>query len=202
LECSIETLYYTFKKRRRFWFKDNFLKEFYHFYNATWRGSRAVEIPIGKMIIDELIEEYNGDILEVGNVLNHYFKEIDHKIVDLCEEAEGVINEDIETFNPKEKYDLIISISTIEHIEGAEKIRKCLDNIISLLKDGGKFVFTFTLGYNKDLDLIIEDKKFTKTIMKKVNNTWKEVKLPKEYDFEDGYLLIGEIKKEVENKNV
>lgn len=54
-------------------------------------------------------------MLEVGNVLSHYFP-IHHDIVDKYEVCPGVINQDIADFLPQEKYDLILSISTVEHV--------------------------------------------------------------------------------------
>ena len=91
---------------------------FYHPYNTTWKNERAVEIPI---ILDK-IQFYHyqgGRILEVGNVLSNYVH-FQHDIIDKYDKSEGVINQDVVDFQPAEnendKYDLIVSISTIEHV--------------------------------------------------------------------------------------
>jgi hypothetical protein len=57
----------------------------------------------------------------VGNVLSHYFS-VNHDVVDKYEKAEGVINRDIIDFHPSKEYDLIISISTLEHVGWDEDI--------------------------------------------------------------------------------
>ena len=55
-----------------------------------------------------------------GNVLLHYFP-ADHEIVDKYEKGDGIVNEDIVNFRPGKKYDLIVSISTLEHISWNEE---------------------------------------------------------------------------------
>ncbi len=58
------------KKPRKFILDKKEYNLFYHKYNATWSNERAVEIPV---IIKEVLSE-KGEILEIGNVLKHYFK--------------------------------------------------------------------------------------------------------------------------------
>jgi len=48
-------------------------------------------------------------------VLSHYFA-VKHDIVDKYEIAPSVVNEDLVNFKPGKKYDLIVSISTLEHV--------------------------------------------------------------------------------------
>ena len=49
----------------------------YHPYNRTWKNERGVEIPIFR----ELLLNHKGKrVLEVGNVLSHYFP-IHHEVV-------------------------------------------------------------------------------------------------------------------------
>ncbi len=80
--------YKIFDPLKTFEFQGNTYKYFYHWYNTTWNNERAVEIPIVCKIINENIED---NILEIGNVLSHYFN-IEHDIVDKYEKADGVIN--------------------------------------------------------------------------------------------------------------
>ena len=106
-----EYFYYkAFKSQGRFKLDNTSLGYFYYPYNATWRNERVVEIPV---IINVLSK--NKKILEFGNVLSHYFS-VNYDILDKYEKAKGIINKDIIKFKPNKKYDLIISISTLEHV--------------------------------------------------------------------------------------
>jgi hypothetical protein len=136
---------------------------FIHRYNSTWMNERAVEIPI----IHETIEAYKGKrILEIGNVMSHYGR-TSHDIVDKYESGKGVMNCDILEFNPPGKYDLIVSISTFEHIgfdEGSRygndqpctgyerNLLLAMNKVKSLLADKGLFVMSVPLGFNRFLD--------------------------------------------------
>lgn len=182
-----EYLYYIFFKRDNFIFDNKRINYFYHLYNTTFRKERIIEIPI----IMFLLKEYKGrEILEVGNVLNHYIK-FKHDVVDKYEVYPEVINEDIMTYKPNKSYDLIVSISTIEHIGWDGKsdyyrrkdkniIIKAITNLSNLLKRNGKLIYTFPLGYNLYLDKLLKDKKLPFTeiyYMKRISkdNKWKQV---------------------------
>ncbi len=127
----------------------------------TWAGERCIEIPIAKSYLDQ----YSGKkVLEVGNVLSHYFP-VSHDVLDKFERGPGIINEDIIGFAPTKQYDLIVSISTFEHIgfddEAAETSRhKILSAIAActgnLLAPGGKLVITVPIGYNPELDQMMK----------------------------------------------
>lgn len=128
---------------------------FYHPYNFTWDNERAVEVPVVK----EALNAAGGQrILEVGNVLSHYYSR-EWDVIDKFEKNPGIINEDVETYIPEKKYDLIVSISTLEHvgfdddIKDPEKIARSLDNLVeNCLKPFGRMIFTMPLGYNPSLD--------------------------------------------------
>ncbi|MFX1313706.1 MAG: SAM-dependent methyltransferase [Promethearchaeota archaeon] len=155
---------------------------FHHKYNKTWKNERTIEIPI----IREIVKNYrHKNILEVGNVLSHYFS-FNHDILDKYEIQDDVINLDVVDYHPNKKYDLIISISTLEHVGWDEtpkdpvKPIKALDNLKSLLTPEGKIVITLPLGYNKNLDKLLKlDKiQFAEKFCLKRNyerNKWKEV---------------------------
>lgn len=151
-------------------------------HNAVISG-RVIEIPF---VIDYLrINEYeHKSVLEVGNVLSHYF-DFNHEIVDKYEKQSFITNMDIIDYNPNKKYDIIISISTIEHIGFDESIRengkskKAIQKIIDLLDDNGIAVITVPLKYNPEIDSIVENNeiKFQKKYFLKRNsrfNLWKE----------------------------
>ncbi len=151
-----------------------------HPYNDTSYSERSVEIPIAL----DIISQYQpNQILEVGNTLNHY-QEVSHKIVDKFEKGHNVINQDILDFHPKTKFDLIISISTFEHIGfdddqlDPDKILQTFNYCRKLLKPQGKLIFTVPIGYNPFLDkLIFSHKpmfnKLTFLIRTSWSNQWK-----------------------------
>ncbi|MBD3249159.1 hypothetical protein GF336_03880 [Candidatus Woesearchaeota archaeon] len=149
-----------FKKNKKFAFKDETLYYFYHPYNHAYINERTIEIPL----ILSFIRKYTfgAKILEIGNVLSHYI-ETDWDILDKFEEQDNVINKDIVDFKPAEKYDLIVSISTMEHVgfdEAVKDNKKILASILHIkkncLKKEGKFVFTVPIGWNKNLDNILK----------------------------------------------
>jgi SAM-dependent methyltransferase len=139
--------------KREFQFKGQLYRYFYHPYNKTWRNERAVEIPICK----GLLSDYNKkNILEVGNVLSHYFP-CSHTVVDKYEKGSGLINTDISEYHTDKKFDLIISISTLEHVGWDEipkdpsKILKSVEQMKKMLAPDGRIFITIPLGYNPDL---------------------------------------------------
>lgn len=144
-----------------FYFGNHQLPYFHHPYNDTARNERAIEIPIAK----HFYNQYNPkEILEVGNVLKHYFS-LKHQVVDKYEHAPGVINKDIIAFKPKKKFGLILAVSTLEHVgwdeypRDPEKVLTALNHLFTLLKKDGQLVFTVPLGYNHDLDTLLRASK-------------------------------------------
>lgn len=184
-------------------------KYFYHPYNETWKNERTVEIPI----VYEFVREYRGkEILEVGNTMSHYFV-VNHDVLDKYERDVDVINEDIVDFNPSRKYDLIVSVSTLEHVGWNEtpkdpyKVLKALQSMEKLLAIGGKAVVTFGIGQNPVLDQLLRENKLRFTelrCLKRISrsNKWREVSWPEiahaEYDRpfpKSNGLVVGIVKK-------
>lgn len=179
--------YKILKSGRTFLFKKTRHKHFYHHYNVTWASERAIEIPI----IRGIVEQQNGKrILEFGNVLSYYFP-TNHDILDKHEKGRNIINQDVADFQPGEKYDLIVSISTFEHIgwdehllySGPEpqKILLAFNNLKECLKPNNEMFITFPKGYNPELDRMIDSGRimFTPILcMKRISadNTWSEAK--------------------------
>jgi SAM-dependent methyltransferase len=192
----------TVKANDTFFFNGKPLKYFWDWYNFTPDNERAIEIPI---VLDEIGKlgivpgwqserDNEVDILEVGNVLNHYvtFK---HDVVDFYEKAPGVINEDICTFNPNKKYDLIVSVSTLEHLP-TENLDQAIKNIKSLLKPGGKAVITVPVGFNYYFNENRFDKLYT--LKRLTENEWEQISPEYLNDVKYGYpykaangLLVG-----------
>lgn len=158
--------YKKFKSSETFSFEGDTFNYFVHYYNLTWENERAVEIPIAWKSVKEA---RSGNMLEVGNVLSNYFP-VGHDILDKYEKAENVINEDVCDFSPGKKYNLIVSISTLEHVGWDEnrresgKILRAVQKLRTLLAPGGKLIATLPVGYNADLDELLNAKKlpFTK----------------------------------------
>jgi SAM-dependent methyltransferase len=126
----------------------------------TWASERCVEVPIGRL----MVSRFGGrNVLEVGNVLSHYGP-ISHEVLDKFERGPRIINEDIVTFSSARKYDLILSISTFEHIgfddeadqPAGRKIQEAIQACRRLLTSNGRLVITVPIGYNPDLDELIQ----------------------------------------------
>jgi len=89
-------------------------------------------------------------ILEVGNVLAHYYPH-QHDVLDKYEQAPGVMNGDVVDFRPGKLYDLIVSISTLEHVGWDEEPRDPLkflrgvEHLTTLLAPGGRMLVTLPI---------------------------------------------------------
>jgi len=171
-----------FKGSRTFTFEGREYRYLYHPYNLTWRNERSVEVPIAL----ELLRLYQGQpALEVGNVLSHYV-DVDHEVLDKYESAPGVINADAVEFDPGRKFELILSISTLEHIGWDEQPREpdkplaAIRNLAGLLAPGGRMVATVPCGLNPGLDrlLLSADTPFQRTLAMRrllAVNRWEQV---------------------------
>jgi 2-polyprenyl-3-methyl-5-hydroxy-6-metoxy-1,4-benzoquinol methylase len=95
------------------------------------------------------------------------------------------VNEDIVSYEAG-PFDLIISISTLEHVgwderpRDPEKVLRAIDNLKKLVKPGGKLVVSMPLAYHPPLDraLVEGEVAFDKvTYLKRMNqfNSWCEV---------------------------
>lgn len=147
----------TFESAESFRFRGVAYPYFYHIYGTTWRNERSVEIPIVWKIVNDTKDK---NILEVGNVLSYRFR-VYHDILDKYDKNEGVINEDVVHFSTQKRYDLIISISTLEHVGWDEspkdpsKILYAFENLKRLLSPGGRLIATLPLGYNPEMDRLL-----------------------------------------------
>lgn len=181
----LDILYFlkTKKTHNTFSFKNKKISYLDHEYNHTKYNERSVEVPLMWSFVKN---QKNKRILELGNVLKQYYPSFDHVIVDKYEEEDGVINEDIVKYHPSKKFDLIVSISTIEHIGWDEpkkeknKIPKALNHLYELLRPGGVCICSFPIGYNTYLDDHGENNRlpFSEiTYLKRISlgNEWKVV---------------------------
>ncbi len=169
-----------FSKQKNFTFRGKSYSYFYNIINNTWMNERSIEVPI----VMEIVNQNKGKrILEIGNVISNYYK-VPHDIVDKYEKAPNVINQDVVDFKTNEKYDLIVSISTLEHVGWDEeprddkKIPKALENLKNCLKPKGTMIVTLPLGYNQALNLHLKHGtiEFHEQyyLLRTGNNSWRE----------------------------
>lgn len=116
---------------------------FDHPYNSTRLNERAVEMPI---ILDRCGMYDAEDVLEVGAVLPHYiqdwFRGPQHTVIDKHEQGNGIITADVLTWEPEDRYELIICISTLEHLGGQAQAEQALDRLYSWLTSTGQVLIT------------------------------------------------------------
>lgn len=121
-------------------------------------NERTVEIPLALQLVER---RRGGRILEVGNVLSAYAR-FEHTVVDKYEKGSGVLNADIVDYRPEQPFDLILCLSTLEHVGWDEtprddaKIALALDAMAAMLAPGGELLVTMPLGYNANLDRLLE----------------------------------------------
>jgi hypothetical protein len=176
--------YRTFKSGRKISFSGETLPYLYRRYNLTCQNERAIEIPIFQAIVKHFPPE---QVLEVGNVLSHYMP-VKHTVVDKYEVAPGVLNEDVVDHRPGRTFDLIIAISTLEHVgwdepsHDPEKLLPAIANLRTLLSRQGRLVVSMPIGYNPAVDRLAQD---PNGLFKQVgylkrmtrDNIWKQVPL-------------------------
>lgn len=141
--------------RAPFTFRGTPFAYFEHKYNCASINMRSVEVPI----IRRYLADKRPRKLEIGNVLSHY-QTTTWPIIDIQEKGERVHNVDIMKFKPKEPFNLIVSISTLEHIgqgkyakrTAAVSLQRIVDHIRGMLAPGGVFVATVPVGFNKMID--------------------------------------------------
>lgn len=157
-------------------------------YNHTWLNERAVEVALGRAVL----EGCDGDVLEVGNVLGHYGP-VDHVVVDKYEQAPGVRNVDVADLEVGRDFDLVLSISTLEHVGldedvlDPEKPARAVARLQEALKPGGRLWLTIPVGYNHALDARLRSGDLQLTAMRALRreatrNVWREVPLDDVWD--------------------
>lgn len=134
----------------------------------------------------EIIKKHHEKkIFEVGNAFSHYFS-INHDVLDKYEKDYGVINQDVVDFKPPNKYGLIVSISTLEHVDfddntiDSTKIIKAIKNLKeNCLKTGGRIIITMPINYNPGMDILLFSNKlgFDKKLFfgRYKKNEWKRI---------------------------
>lgn len=154
---ALKNLYFRITPSGTFYFNGNKLKYFRHTYNLAYENERKIEIPIVHWFLRNYAK--GARLLEVGNVLGNYGFRQSRDILDKYDSLPGLINEDVIDFSPKEKYEVIVSISTLEHVGWDEaerdpgKILAAIKNLMdNCVLPGGIILATLPLGYNAYFD--------------------------------------------------
>lgn len=144
-------------------------------HGRTWTTERAVEVPVARRVLER---HAGGRVLEVGNVLSHYGP-VEHEVIDRYERAEGVANVDVLGLPARPEYDLVLTISTLEHVGRDEVPRDparavaALEHLRRLLKPGGELFATVPVGYNPELDRALAAGPYELRAMR--SRPWREI---------------------------
>ena len=128
-----------------------------HPHKLSWLSERTVEVPVAQALVDR----HSGErVLEVGNVLSHYRPQ-QHIVVDKYERAAGVLNRDVIDLSDLGDFDLIVAVSTLEHVgldeqpPDPDKPVQAAQALRAMLAPGGKLLITLPAGYNRDFDAAV-----------------------------------------------
>lgn len=157
---------------------------FVHTYNHTWLNERAVEVALA---VEVLERRPGASVLEIGNVLSHYVP-VEHAVVDKYEAAPGVLNEDVAELDLGRRFDLVLAISTLEHVGLDEDVLdedkpvRAVERLRAHVAPGGMLWVTHPVGYNLALDSRFRDGTFGSARMRALRreptrNVWREVPL-------------------------
>lgn len=119
----------------------------------TWLNERAVELPVAR---EALAAADPARTIEIGNVASHYFP-ASHRIVDKYETAPGVENIDLFEIQERGAYDLVLCVSTLEHVGWDEPVRDpvpaidAVARLRELVAPGGRLLVTIPVGYHPTL---------------------------------------------------
>ncbi len=165
-------------------------------HKLTWLTERTVEVPV----IQALVDRHPPDrVLEVGNVLSHYRAQR-HLIADRYERAPDVLNRDVLALGGLGPFDLIVGISTLEHVGLDElapdpgKALRAVHVLRELLAPGGRLVLTVPAGYNPSFAAAIRSGEVPITSLAALRREagqgrWREVAPEEAWDAPYDFLL-------------
>jgi hypothetical protein len=141
----------------------SFRRRSYFYADLEAANERIVEVPI----FHDLISGFkSSQILEVGNVLHQYFG-TKHTVLDLYEDSPNItIHKNAIGWLSGRRYDLIISISTLEHFGERIGPQGCyapacgLYSLCRNLNPMGEFWFSIPCSQNFFMDRTIRDGEF------------------------------------------
>ncbi len=158
------------------------LPYFAHRYHYTWLNERAVEVSLA---LDLLQQNPGADVLEIGNVLGHY-ADVTHPVVDKYEQAPGVLNADVADLDMGRDFDLVLAISTLEHVGLDEDVfdpgkpARAIERLRAHVRPGGMLWITHPLGYNTTFDDQLRSGRIPSSRLRALRrdarrNVWREV---------------------------
>jgi SAM-dependent methyltransferase len=170
-----------------------------HPYKRTWTTERAVEVPVIGALVDAAGAA--ARVLEVGHVLGHYGARR-HVVVDKYERGAGVLNRDVLDLADLGAFDLVVAISTVEHVgwdEEPREPRKAIAAIAALkalLAPGGRLHLTVPVGYNPVLDGALRGGEVQLTRASALRRDgagtrWREVPVAEAWDVPYDFLLYS-----------
>lgn len=143
-------------------------------YNDARLNERAVEVPIAMQYVAQADP---ARVLEIGAVLPHYMAHT-HIVVDRDEPGAGVINADVLTWEPDRVFDVIVSVSTLEHLYTWDEIQRAVERLKSWLAPGGRLFITLPYGKADADGLDVEQ--VARANLLGMTRQWR-------YDKQDGY---------------
>lgn len=135
-------------------------------------NERDIELPFGF----EALSRAEGRVLEVGNTSQRSYPDLPLRdIVCRYDELGGrypVYHEDIISWDAGVRYDLIVSLSTLEHVghdydevmDNGKAIRAVV-HCMQLLVPGGEFVFTIPCAFHGSLEFWLVDRPWEQMAM-------------------------------------
>ncbi|HUO74603.1 MAG TPA: hypothetical protein VMU39_27785 [Solirubrobacteraceae bacterium] len=171
----------------------------HHLYKQTWLTERAVEVPV----VQSLVDAHAGKrVLEVGNVLSRYRPHQRHVIVDKYETRAGVLNRDVLELDDLGPFELVVAISTLEHVGWDElprepgKAVEAVRALTGILAPGGTLAFTVPAGYNPALDGALRDGTIalsSSAALRRIGRTrfWEEVPADEVFSAPYDFLLFA-----------
>jgi SAM-dependent methyltransferase len=123
-----------------------------------------------------------------------------HTVVDKYERRPGVLNLDVVDIDLPRSFDLVIAVSTLEHVgldepeQDPGKPARAIARLASLLAPGGRLWCTVPVGYNLELDRRLREDGlgFTRlTGLRRLDraNRWAEVPIDEVWDVPYDRLL-------------
>ena len=174
--------YNKFRSSDTFIFRGKEYHYVFHSYTPSWENERCALLPIAWEFVQSF-QKQRKSILEIGNVLSYVYP-VNHDVLDKYEIIDGVINEDVVNFKTNKKYDLILSIVTLQFVGWDEvprnpnKVLMAFENLKSILAPGGLIIIMHGLGEHKEVDELLKNGrlKFEKQfyLMKTSGYKWKE----------------------------
>lgn len=136
-------------------FENKKIDLFYHKHNCGDNsGARTTERTVELALAKEFISSVEHDLIEIGAVTPYYF-DVSYDIVDPADKHPAVTKK-MSLFDVDIKNKNVLAISVIEHIgtqdyEGISANESAIDALNYILNNAKKFLITFPVGYNREL---------------------------------------------------